>query len=126
MRREQTDHKYIVVEGPIGVGKTSFSTSAKSEEFKDPMVAGAETDVDGFYTIAIPAGSYFIKTFLPPERGFISSEEKSITIADGETLTVNLQLKKAERKITGTVFKGTTPVSEAFVSGWSQKGGYQE
>jgi len=110
----------------IGISKTGFASAIESEEFKDPTVAGTETDANGFYTVAVPAGTYFVKTFVNPERGFINSKEKSITIADGETATLNLQLRTADLAITGVVFVNDAGVTDAFVWGWSETGGYQE
>lgn len=110
----------------IGVSKTSFSATTQNQEFKDPIIAGADTDANGFYRLAVPAGSYFVKTFVNPERGFINSEEKSATLTEGQTLTLNLRLRLADLKITGRVFLDGKAVTNAFVWGWSQKGGYQE
>ncbi|MBI4812688.1 carboxypeptidase regulatory-like domain-containing protein [Candidatus Falkowbacteria bacterium] len=110
----------------VGVSKTSFSALTQNQEFKDPMVAGAETDGNGFYRLSVPAGSYFIKTFVSPKLGFINSEEKSVSLTDGQTLTLNLQLRSASLKITGRALLNDRPISGAFVWGWSQKGGYQE
>ncbi|MHA2408348.1 MAG: carboxypeptidase-like regulatory domain-containing protein, partial [Candidatus Ranarchaeia archaeon] len=110
----------------VGVSKASFVEREETEEFKDPIVAGSDTGPNGFYSIAVPAGSYFVKTFTPPEKGFINSEEKSITITEGESMTLNLQLKKSDLRIIGKVFLGEDLVSDVFVSAWSEKGGYQE
>ena len=77
--------------------------------------------------VAVPAGTYFVKTFVPPELGFISAKGEQVTIADGQTITLNLKLRRADAQITGLVFlEGGTAVSESFVWGWSPEGGYQE
>ena len=111
----------------VGVSKTSFSGAEESMgTFKDPMVASAQTDANGMYHIAVPAGSYYIKTFVSPERGFINSKEVPISIAEAETKTLDLQLRKADLAITGKVLRDGSPASGMFVWGWSDKGGYQE
>jgi len=110
----------------IGVSETGFASAIEDNLFKDPTVAGAETDSNGNYRVAVPAGSYFVKTFVNPERGFINSDERSITILDGETKTLNLKLRRADLVISGFVFANDVPVRDAFVWGWSEKGGYQE
>ena len=110
----------------VGVSKTSFSGAIESEEFKDPIVAGTETDANGTYRLAVSAGSYFIKTFVAPDRGFINSKEVAITIADGETKTLDLQMRKADLAIIGSVFLEDAPIPNMFVWGWSNTGGYQE
>ncbi len=110
----------------VGVSKTSFSGAFEGGTFES-MVAEAETDAKGFYKVAVPPGTYFIKTFVPPEFGFISAAEEKVTTAEGQTLTLNLKLRKAEFKITGKVFvNGTTTVAESFIWGWAEQGGYQE
>ena len=88
--------------------------------------ASAESDATGFYSIGVPAGSYVVKSFARPELGFINSDEKSITVRDGETVTVDLQLRKADLSITGKVLFNNVPQANAFVWGWSEYGGYQE
>ncbi len=110
----------------VGVSKTSFSGAITSGEFRDPMVASTETDTDGMYRIAIPAGSYFVKTFVSPDRGFINSKEAAVSIAEGETKILDLQLRKADLAITGMVLRDGVPAPDMFVWGWSQEGGYQE
>jgi len=110
----------------IGISETSFSSNIETTTFEDPTIAGAETDNNGNYTVAVPPGSYFVKTFVNPERGFINSDEKSITITDGETKTLDLKLRQADLTISGKVFANDIPVNNAFIWGWSETGGYQE
>ena len=127
IKGQVTDPKGVpVFHAFVGISKTSFSGVSTGDSFKDPIVAGAETDASGNYRIAVPAGTYFVKTFTDPAQGFINSDEQTVVVAKGETKTVNLKLKTSDITITGKVFLDELPVSNAFVWGWSQKGGYQE
>ena len=112
----------------VGAGNTSFGGFLEnlSEEFKDPFTAGGKTDAEGFYKFVVPAGTYFVKTFVQPELGFINADEQKIAVLDGKTATVNFQLRKSDVSITGKTFIGENPVGDAFIWGWSEKGGYQE
>lgn len=110
----------------VGVSKTSFSGALQSGEFKDPIITHTETDAQGAYKLAVPAGSYFIKTFVAPDRGFINSKEVAISIVEGESKTVDLLLRKTDFAITGRVLYDGVSAPAMFVWGWSDKGGYQE
>ena len=113
----------------LAVSSTGFESvieSGTEEAFKSIFVAGGETDANGFYKIAVPAGSYFVKTFVNPEQGFINAQEQKITIVEGETKTVNFQMLKADLRIEGMVLFGEKPIADSFVWGWSERGGYQE
>ncbi|MEK7561142.1 MAG: carboxypeptidase regulatory-like domain-containing protein [Patescibacteria group bacterium] len=110
----------------VGASQTSFSGVLEAGAFKDPLVSGGETASDGFYRIAVPAGRYFVKAFVHPERGLINSTEVAVTVEDGKIATADLQLRKSDAAITGTVFLDGVSADHAFVWGWSEQGGYQE
>jgi len=114
----------------VGVSETSFAdvgdTAVETEGFKDPLVAGTETDPQGMYRVAVPAGTYFVKTFVHPEGGLMNAKEQSISIGEREAKTLNFQLRKSDVAIEGKVLLNDKPVSDAFVWAWSKEGGYQE
>jgi hypothetical protein len=85
-----------------------------------------KTDASGRIRIPVRNGTYIVRAFLPPERGYINPVEQSISISSGETKEIRTVFIKKE-----TVFpiyiKGTTRLSdgraiEAFVWAWSDKG----
>lgn len=119
---------------PLGGGVSGVFVAANkisaaatdTQEIKDIIVGGEETDSSGFYKIFVPAGTYYVRTFLKPGFAYANAEEKYIFLDAGKTATLNFQLRVFELKIKGKVFLSTTTVNQAFVSGWSEKSGYQE
>ena len=109
----------------VSINKISI-TATNTQELTDIAVGGAETDAGGFYKIFVPAGAYYVRTFLKPGFAYANAEEKYILIDAGKTATLNFQLRAFQLKIKGQVVLSTTTVSQAFVSAWSEKGGYQE
>ncbi|MDP3697519.1 MAG: carboxypeptidase regulatory-like domain-containing protein [Candidatus Taylorbacteria bacterium] len=113
----------------VAVSRKSFGFTSIVEQgalYEESFVASTDTDQAGAYRINVPAGVYFVKTFINPELGLLSAAEQQITVADGETKTANFILRKGELTITGKILLGETLVGGVFVWGWSDKGGYQE
>jgi protocatechuate 3,4-dioxygenase beta subunit len=111
----------------IAVSKSSFAGEHDLDDFeqaRDMFVAGAETDAEGKFTVALPAGQYFVKVFVSPDRGYINSAEQSVAITAGATKTVDFDMRSSDAAITGRVLLDGAPVSGAFVWGWSPDGGY--
>lgn len=85
---------------------------------------GAMTDSTGAYSTKVPSGTtYYVQTFVPPSYSYINPSRVSVTPTSGGTSTVNLQFTNANATVTGTVTQNST-VRAAFVSGWSEAGGY--
>ena len=112
----------------VDVSLKSFSGAFDFSKtgFENSFVAGGQTDQDGNYSIAVPAGSYYLRVFIPPHLLYIAPEEKAVTAPDAGSVTVNFQLRKGDLRITGQVLVGDIAVEPSFVWGWSEKGGYQE
>lgn len=86
-------------------------TKAKGEPLANINVAlqgtnlGDASDEQGYYKItSVPAGTY---VFRVSSIGY-SSEQESITITAGNTLTVNVQLSPANQQLQEIVVKGST------------------
>lgn len=109
----------------VSVNKIS-STATDTAVLKNVFVAGAQTDSEGFYKIFVPAGAYYLRTFLKPGFTYANTEEKYVVADVGKTATFNFQLRVFQLKLNGAVVLSTTTVGQAFVSAWSEKGAYQE
>jgi len=87
---------------------------------------GTETDSNGHFTLKVKAGTYKVGAGLPPEfSNYINPELQTVTVASGETATVNLTFKSSNASISGTVYLDGSP-HKAFIWAWSDKGGYSE
>ncbi|MDX1607929.1 MAG: carboxypeptidase regulatory-like domain-containing protein [Candidatus Spechtbacterales bacterium] len=109
----------------VGVSKISFKEAANSEEHKDPIVAGAKTDSSGYYSINVPAGEYYIKTFVGHLTGWLAAAEQKVTLNPGQTQNIDFKLRRPSVKIRGSVYRKLDAVPNAFVWAWSETGGFQ-
>mgnify|MGYP001588834260 FL=1 len=82
-----------------------------------------ETDASGAFQISVPAGSYMITTYPPSDRiDLTRTSPQEITVAGGQTKTVNFTFSGAVKIITGTVaFSNGTPVSDAEVGAYASE-----
>ncbi|TSC62100.1 MAG: hypothetical protein G01um101448_480 [Parcubacteria group bacterium Gr01-1014_48] len=83
------------------------------------------TDARGYFTTKVPPGTYFVRTFVRANRGYINAKERQILVSGAKT-TINLELQKPDVLISGIVSINGSPVAGAFVWTWSKAGGYQE
>lgn len=110
-------HKYFA-DGDSGVVK---------EGGEEMFMNGTETDESGVYTLKVPPGQYTVGTFAPPELGYLNPPIQVVTVGGSSPATVNLQFKLPDATISGTISKDGVPGPEgAFVSAWSDTGGYAE
>lgn len=110
----------------VSVDSRSYSTATYTEYTPgsaSPFIAGTNTDANGAFKLAVPAGSYFVHAHYPQTEGYINPPEASVTVGEGETKTIELAFRKAEVTISGTVLLDQKGVS-AFVWAWSESGGY--
>ena len=80
--------------------------------------AGDDTDSQGNYMVAgLEPGSYYVAAYAPDTYSdLIEPSPEFITVAEGETATVNLQFTEAVKEIIGSVkFSNGTPVTDARV-----------
>lgn len=85
------------------------------------------SDVSGSVIFFVRGGTYYVRGSLPPESGFLNSEEQSLPVYSGETRTLTLVFRKRDTVATvflsgSTKFADGTP-TDAFVWAWSEKGG---
>ncbi len=99
----------------------STSTSVKSLA----IVRNVTTDARGYFSVTLPPGKYYVKTFIRVDRGYINAQERVVDVA-GSRVGVNLTLQRPDVMINGFVYNNGSPVSNAFVWAWSKNGGYQE
>ncbi|OGZ99368.1 MAG: hypothetical protein A3C07_03290 [Candidatus Sungbacteria bacterium RIFCSPHIGHO2_02_FULL_47_11] len=86
---------------------------------------GAQTDTAGQFSVIVPAGTYFVHVYVPPQKGLINPEEQKVTVETGKIAEVAVSFRSPDALIRGTVLLESTP-AEAFVAAWSEKGGYAE
>jgi len=88
---------------------------------------GTSTWTDGTYSIDVPAGTYYVRAFMPLSYGYINPEETRVTVDAQTPGTVNLQFRQPDATITGTVTDASdAPVEDALVWAYSTEGGYTE
>lgn len=108
----------------VEVSSLPFSpefTQSMSGVFRTFMM----TDSSGYARFAVPAGTYYIHAFAPPEiAGGINPPEVSVTVASGETKPVTISFRSPNATISGRVLFNGNPVPGAFVGAWSKSGGF--
>ena len=90
-----------------------------------------KSDAKGEASFNLPAGTYYLRGYLDPARGYINPFEQKISILSGETKSTIIIFK---RKITVSVsvITGRTltvngeVIANSFVWAWSESGGYNE
>ncbi len=96
------------------------------EQLPDHFFAnGAETDQNGNFKFPVPAGTYYIHAFLPPEFGYVNPEEQKVTVSPTAPGVITLIFRKTNSVISGKVYLDGIGIS-AFVWAWSEKGGFSE
>lgn len=109
----------------------SVDTRAGEKETDDQMSywysLGTSTWTDGTYSIDVPAGTYYIKAYMPLSYGYINPQEVQVTVDAQTPGTVNLQFQQPDATIIGTVTDANdAPVEDAMVWAYSSEGGYTE
>ena len=105
----------------VGVFVSADNRETEGGEFMN----GAPTNNDGYYTIRIAAGSYKLRANVAPGSGYLSPAEQTVTVADGESKTVNFTLRESNATITGQVTLNGAG-KPAFVYAWSEDGGFTQ
>jgi len=98
--------------------ETKPATSTESPQ----LVADTVSTSDGSYSLNVPAGTYVIRTAVPPERGYLPPLPVQATVTNNGTVTVNFQFTTATVTISGTV-TGSGAAS-ALVSAYSDNGAW--
>lgn len=81
----------------------------------------AITDANGAYGVSLPAGTYFVETSPPSTRSdLLKPAPQNFSIANGATITINLQFGAVSKIITGTAaFSNGQPITDAEVGVYS-------
>ncbi len=96
------------------------------------MSNGQVTGADGSYSLNLPAGTYKVQAFFPPEAvvsgqtvNYLNPEPREVTATANSTTTANFRFKESNATLSGTVsLNGSS--RGAFISAYSNNGGYNE
>ena len=86
------------------------------------------TGTDGTATFALGVRAYFVRGYVPQDRGYVNAAEQEVLLAGGARKEVKLVFKK-KQAATQLTISGTTKTEEgiatdAFVWAWSERGGF--
>jgi hypothetical protein len=111
---------------PDGSAAVGVFVSADNRETESgELFNGSPTDSNGDYTINISSGTYKLRANVAPGSGYLSPAEKTVTVAENGTQTVNFVLRQSNATISGNVtLNGTGKPS--FVYAWSDDGGFTQ
>ncbi|MBI4134309.1 MAG: carboxypeptidase regulatory-like domain-containing protein [Candidatus Terrybacteria bacterium] len=111
------------VNAGVEVSATPFNPDihTATEAFR----AFTQADAQGTARFAVPAGTYYVRAFAPPDLGGgLNPVEQSVILASGETKALTLQFRIASATISGRVLAQGNAVAEAFIGGWTKTGGF--
>ncbi|MEK7212376.1 MAG: peptidoglycan-binding protein, partial [Patescibacteria group bacterium] len=123
-----TDAGGMPIEG-VGVAlEPPFISGAVSGPLPTPRFD--RTNSLGRVTFWMIPGSYRLRAFLPPERGYMNPAEKMVEIKSSEAKDYSMVFESVASKPTASV-GGTTALEDgtlvdAFVWAWAEKGGFTE
>lgn len=88
---------------------------------------GANPNPAGNFSINVPAGSYQVMVFLPPDSPYGPPQVQKIAASDSTTTALgDLILTTKSSQITGHVTTGGQGVSNVRVTAWQEQGGFTE
>lgn len=106
----------------ISVDLINMKEIEEVEFSEDLFVGWDETDSDGSFRVDVPAGTYYLHSYIDPGRGLISPDEAEVSVESDQTLDVTLVFEVPDLTISGTVFWDGEPFP-AFVWAWAEEGG---
>ncbi|MDP2659412.1 MAG: carboxypeptidase-like regulatory domain-containing protein [Dehalococcoidia bacterium] len=113
------------VKDPSGSGLVArvwAETKPASAAESPKLVASSVSNDSGVYQLNVPAGTYVIRTAVPPEKGFLPPLPVEGTVSATGSLTVNFQFKLPEVTISGNI--SGPGASSALVTAYSDKGAW--
>ncbi|MEK7074600.1 MAG: carboxypeptidase regulatory-like domain-containing protein [Patescibacteria group bacterium] len=86
------------------------------------------TDANGKAVFTLRAGAYFVRAYLPSDRGYFNPEEQQVTVAGGDAKEIKMVFRKRQQA-RASVIRGITILEQglpvdAFVWAWSERGGF--
>ncbi|TSC63747.1 MAG: NLP/P60 protein, partial [Parcubacteria group bacterium Gr01-1014_106] len=110
----------VIADTHSGASVSSFDTGIPPE-FRI-------TGKDGKAKFVLGARTYFVRGYVPQQRGFVNSAEQEVRLTGAETKEISLVFKK-KQKISILSLGGITKIEEgvsvdAFVWAWSERGGF--
>lgn len=123
-----TDNNGNALSGVFVSADTRTLAKNKSEVRGPMFLNDNRTNDNGDYTLLVPAGTYYVNAFVPPERGLIPPKSTKVTVNQDATITANLQFRIPDSKIVGTVQDSSNNNSgkSALVWAYSEDGAYTE
>ncbi|TSC64484.1 MAG: peptidase, CARDB domain repeat-containing [Parcubacteria group bacterium Gr01-1014_106] len=94
-----------------------------SRSYQSYFSRNTKTDADGAFQLSMPPGTYMVEVHPPYERSdVLRVAPREVTVAAGETRTVNFTLGSTVKIITGTVlFADGTAVTDAEVGAYASE-----
>ena len=109
----------------VAFATDSFSRFSEKSAKDLEYLNGMYTDKNGAFELKIRAGTYFVRSFLPPSFGLINPEEQKISVKGGKIGEVSLVFRPISVSISGITTVNGKP-SWAYVWAWSDTGGYTD
>lgn len=85
-----------------------------------------KTDINGSVKFSLAAGTYYIRSAIPPERGLVNPEEAFVSLGGTETRELTIIARRASGAtsvtLRGTAKRSDGTPTDAFVWAWSEKG----
>ena len=113
--------------GSIGVIADTHSASSVSTLFStSPEFRFVGSD--GKATFTLGAGTYFVRAYIPPDRGYMNPDEQQVVLASGDAKEIKIIFRK-KQVASLLVISGATKIEEgipvdAFIWAWSERGGF--
>ena len=114
------------------VSTDSRKASSFSGSGRPMFMQGKTTGSDGAYSLTLPAGTYQVAAFFPPEAvvsgqtvNYLNPDPSEVTISSSSPATANFTFKQSDATLSGSItLNGQS--QGAFVSAYSSAGGYNE
>lgn len=116
----------------VWVSLDNRKTSSFEPDLGPMFTQGEMTDASGQYSLTVPAGTYKVQAFFPPEAvvggttvHYLNPTAQETTVSAASPATVNFAFGASNATISGTVTLNGA-AQGAFVSAYSSAGGYNE
>ena len=112
----------------VGVVADTHSSASVAASFFGEKPEFRITGTDGKAKFTLRAGTYYLRAYLPTDRGYFNPGEQAVVVAGGEAKDIKLVFKK-KQAVQTLAISGTTKLEEgvlvdAFIWAWSERGGF--